>query len=81
MKKFLIPIIFILLLVGCGQQTPPSPTTIQRNAEFFQLTRPDGTKMWCASYGSGTILGQTSSKSWFSFTCDWGLAYHPEDAK
>lgn len=74
MRKLLLPLLALLCVAGCGNQSPPSVGTIQQKAQYFQLTRPDGTLMECVEYGSATHHTQ-QSKSWFSFTCDWGNAY------
>ncbi len=67
----MVGIVFVLLLVGCGQTDPPTVDDIQNNAEWFTLTTPDGEVIDCVMYGSMSS-GSQDSKSWFAFDCDWG---------
>lgn len=64
----------LLLLVGCGQYETPSVQDVKDNAEYFTMTRPDGTEMACVQYGAKSNVIQ-DSHSWFSFTCDWSGTY------
>lgn len=41
------------ILEGCsaGQAAPPTIKKIQQDSHFFEMTRPNGTKMECVEYG------------------------------
>ncbi len=70
-KVVVLSLIFVSLLVGCGQTDPPTTDDIQNDAEWFTLTTPDGEVIDCVMYGSMST-GSQDSKSWFGFDCDWG---------
>lgn len=76
MKRILLIVVGVCALSACGNQSPPSVSTVQKDAQYFTLVRPDGTRMECVEFGAGTpAYIQQNSKSWFSFTCDWSGNY------
>jgi hypothetical protein len=58
-----------------GQVEPPTIEEIREGGEFFELQRPDGTKMVCWSFGARGDGLYGESPSWFSVTCDWDGDY------
>lgn len=70
----------ILPLAACGQSSPPTPSEVQQNLQYFQLPgvlTPGGQPVECVMYDSGTH-NTNQSMSWFSFTCDFeGKAQFP----
>lgn len=81
MRKY-VALIFVLVLAACGQNDPPTNEQLQEVLNdpdsYFEITRPDGSQMWCVQYGSRNS-GSQQSFSWFSFTCDWAGDYDPNE--
>lgn len=74
MKKILVGLCLVFGLAAWGQNDPPTNSQLKSRLEnpdsYFYITRPDGVRMTCVQYGSGTDW-TNQSKSWFAFTCDW----------
>ena len=89
MEKFKMPrVVALSAIVGIGalgvtscgtestgQVNPPTIEEIREGGEYFELQRPDGSRMVCWSFGArgDGIYGE--SPSWFSVTCDWNGDY------
>lgn len=78
MRRFAAAAVLLAALGACGQIDPPDSATLQERLSdpnaYFQVTRPDGTQMWCNQYGDEST-GSNDSKSWFGYSCDWTGAY------
>ncbi len=75
----LVAVFVLLFSVACGQTDPPTAEDIQRDAEWFTLTTPEGQEVPCVSYGSESE-GTQDSKSWFAFTCNFNSLNTPTPA-
>ncbi len=61
----------VLAMSGCaGTYTEPTNEQLQKDGQFFELERPDGSKMDCWSYSASGSSGY-AGYSWLTVTCDW----------
>lgn len=58
-----------------GQTSAPTVKDIQHNSRYFEVERPDGSKMECLEYGAAGYGINYGSASWFGLTCDWSGQY------